>query len=204
MSIPASARAAPALDRLQPLRDAGAPQLDAVRWHYIETLAARMGTQPPKVQWLLQDKLAKALDEMQQRLAIGAARGLELGRQSPPPSPLASLVQEMAPVAGSVTPVTAIGQPGESPRVRQFRKQLRKISVQKQVSRAMAQAPQNAGPINSHMLVIRALGLMRDISPDYLNRFMSHVDTLLCLEDAERQRLAPRKAAKPGKPRGKP
>jgi hypothetical protein len=59
----------------------------------------------------------------------------------------------------------------------------------------MAQAPQNAGPINSHMLVLRSLGLMRDISPDYLNRFMAHVDTLLCLEEAGKVKLTPKRAA---------
>ncbi len=67
--------------------------------------------------------------------------------------------------------------------MRQFRQQLGKISVQKQVNQAIAQAPQNAGPINSHMLVLRSLSLMRDISPDYLSRFMGYVDTLLSLED---------------------
>jgi hypothetical protein len=66
--------------------------------------------------------------------------------------------------------------------------------VQKQVSKAMAQAPQNAGPINSHMLVLRSLGLMRDASPDYLNRFMVYVDTLLCLDEAGTTKVAPRKS----------
>ena len=49
----------------------------------------------------------------------------------------------------------------------------------------MASGPQNAGPINPHMLVLRALGLLREISPDYLNRFMVHLDTLLCLHDQQ-------------------
>lgn len=72
----------------------------------------------------------------------------------------------------------------ENPRIQQFRKKLGRISVQKKISQAIAQAPQNAGPINSHMLVLRSLGIMRDVSPDYLNRFMAHVDTLLCLDQA--------------------
>ena len=67
--------------------------------------------------------------------------------------------------------------------------------MQKQVAQAIAQAPQNAGPINSHMLVLRSLGLMRDISPDYLNRFMAHVDTLLCLDEAGKAKLTPKKAS---------
>ena len=111
---------------------------------------------------------------------------------------MATLLQDMAPPLQDAPVRAAIdpfGTHRESPRVRQFRKQLRQISVQKRVSKAIARAPQNAGPINSHMLVLRALGLMRDISPDYLNRFMAQVDTLLCLEDAEKARLTPRKAA---------
>jgi hypothetical protein len=82
----------------------------------------------------------------------------------------------------------------DNPRVALFRQQLGKISVQKQVTQAIAQAPQNAGPINSHMLVLRSLGLMRDLSPDYLNRFMGYVDTLFFLDSAETVKVTPQKA----------
>ena len=75
------------------------------------------------------------------------------------------------------------------------------------MAQALNQAPKNAGPINSHMLVLRALTLMRDISPDYLNRFTSYVDTLLALNQTEMKKpvpakkATPRAAAKPAKPR---
>jgi hypothetical protein len=126
------------------------------------------------------------------------------GVKQPAMSPLAELLQDMLPdpadpahkanLQGSdaSSATNALSRYGlktawraESPRIRQFRKQLRQISVQKQVSQAMAQAPQNAGPINSHMLVLRSLSLMRKASPDYLNRFMAYVDTLLWLDVAE-------------------
>ncbi len=42
--------------------------------------------------------------------------------------------------------------------------------------------PENAGPLNSHHLVHRSLLLMRDLSPEYLNRFMTYVDTLLWVD----------------------
>ena len=42
----------------------------------------------------------------------------------------------------------------------------------------------NAGPLNSHHLVHRALLLMRELSPEYLNRFMSYVDSLLWIDQA--------------------
>mgnify|MGYP000753591079 CR=1 FL=1 len=63
--------ASPADTLMQRLRDANAPRLDSVGWHYIETLAARIGTQPGPVQRLLQDKLQRALIGMQARMAAG-------------------------------------------------------------------------------------------------------------------------------------
>ena len=59
-----------------------------------------------------------------------------------------------------------------------------RLSAEKQVVQALGQAPKNAGPINSHVVALRSLALMRDISPDYLNRFMCYADTLLCLDPA--------------------
>jgi hypothetical protein len=77
--------------------------------------------------------------------------------------------------------------------IQNFRNTWSKLSTDKQVAQALEQAPMNAGPINSHMLVLRSLALMRDISPDYLNRFMSYADTLLCLDQCEKE--------KPGNPK---
>jgi len=37
------------------------------------------------------------------------------------------------------------------------------------------------------MLVLLSLASMRDISPDYLNRFMFYVDTLLALDGADKK-----------------
>lgn len=77
--------------------------------------------------------------------------------------------------------------------IRNFRSTWSKLSVGKQVSQALQQAPKNAGPINSHMLMLRSLTLMQEIAPDYLNHFMSYADTLLCLEHNEKE--------KPGNPK---
>ena len=182
---------------LSTLRQAGAALVDAVGWHYIEVLAERSQSVSGAAQALLNDKLHKMLGEFDARMNTEPARSGDGARGSNvSPSPLALLLQEMS-LQATTQPQGGAGSTkpwrGESPRVQQFRKQLRKISVQKQVSRAIAQAPQNAGPINSHMLVLRALGLMRDIAPDYLNRFMTHLDTLLCLEEAEKTRSSTRK-----------
>ena len=87
--------------------------------------------------------------------------------------------------------------------VRESRATWARMSVDKQLALAMKQAPANAGPINSHMLVLRSLAMMQDISPDYLSRMVSYVDTLLSLDPGEtvvpvkRKKAAPAKAAKP-------
>ncbi len=47
---------------------------------------------------------------------------------------------------------------------------------------------------------LRSLGLMRDISPDYLNRFMVHVDTLLCLDEADKNKPVVKKPVSTPKP----
>ena len=185
---------------LESLRMAGAARLDAVGWHYIEALAKRSGGHSGPAQALLNEKLNKALVQFKSRLDAALPPS---GAAQQAPSPLAALLSDMAlhapVVQGGLTapPGPALKTTAwraESPKVQQFKKQLSQISVQKQVKQAMAQAPQNAGPINSHMLALRSLGLMRDASTDYLNRFMGYVDTLLRLEESGTGKPAPKKS----------
>ena len=172
-----------------------AAQLDPVSWHHIQVLAERTRTQTGLAQVLLQAKLNSALAQLQARLAAQKKQLTpHIQHYSHTPSPLSALLRDMA--APSAERPMSPGGHGrmDNPRVAQFRQQLGKISVQKQVTQAIAQAPQNAGPINSHMLVLRSLGLMRDLSPDYLNRFMGYVDTLFFLDSAETVKVTPKKA----------
>lgn len=192
MNAPSGAPPETLQSALQHLQQSGAAELDPVGWHYLETLSRRAEAQQGQVQALLQQKLAQAL----QAFSAGLARRKGSCGQAtlPTTSPLAQLLQEMGArnaLDESPQGLRPVERPTENPRVRRFRHQLRKISVQTQVRQAIDKAPQNAGPINSHMLVLRALGLMQDISPDYLARFMNHVETLLRLEDAQRPAPAP-------------
>jgi Protein of unknown function (DUF2894) len=189
------------LDALQAsLQDAGAARLDPVGWHYIEVLSERARAQSSHAQQLLNEKRRKALQQFKLKLET-APSPAHIEPPKPSPSALATLLGEMAQHATTVhmAPPTLANKPTawrtENPRVQQFKKQLNKISVQMQVKQAIAQAPQNAGPINSHMLVLRSLGLMRDASPDYLNRFITYVDTLLSLEGAGKAATSPKKSA---------
>lgn len=113
---------------------------------------------------------------------------------------LAALVRQLeqaSPELAEPRPALAPGSRTELKAIRQFRSTWSKLSVEKQLAQALEQAPRNAGPINSHMLVLRSLAFMRDVSPDYLNRFISYVDTLLCLELGEKDKEKPGGAKKP-------
>jgi hypothetical protein len=68
--------------------------------------------------------------------------------------------------------------------LRYFRSTWTRLSAQQRLTQSLAQVPANAGPLNSHHLVHRALTLMRDASPQYLDRFISYVDALLWLDRA--------------------
>ncbi len=78
-----------------------------------------------------------------------------------------------------------VGPRGELKSLKYFRSTWSRLSVDRQLSHAFAQAPENAGPLNSHFLVLQSLTLMRDIAPEYLEQFMSYADALLWLEQAD-------------------
>ena len=196
------------------LCEAGAAAHDPVGWHYAQLLAARTRQERGPVQAQLLVKLQAALQALAHGLANSAPKvstvastvastgASPLATPIATPSPaLAALVAQRLRLQKAQADTTASvwsaapSASQDSPRVRQVRRQLGRMRVQKQLSQALAQAPQNAGPINSQMLVLRALALLRERSPEYLNRLMTEVDTLLCLEDAERQRLAPKPAS---------
>ena len=172
-----------------------AAQRDPVGWHHIQVLAERTRTQTGPAQALLQAKLQSALAQLQARLAAPKKQhSPRIQTYHHTPSPLSALLRDMA-APSAERPLSPSGHGRmDNPRVAQFRQQLGKISVQKQVTQAIAQAPQNAGPINSHMLVLRSLGLMRELSPDYLHRFMGYVDTLLFLDSPTTVKASPKKA----------
>jgi hypothetical protein len=116
---------------------------------------------------------------------------------------LGALVARLEPAA-AVAPRHPPAQHAASPTlelktVRESRATWARLSVDKQLAQAMKQGPKNAGPINSHMLVLRSLAMMQEISPDYLGRMVSYADTLLFLDPGEVEVPAKRKKAPPAK-----
>lgn len=159
------------------LRQSGADRFDPVQFHFVEVLARRAANQPAIVRHVIDTKLAKAVEALRSRFEPAHRDTMGTHAVEGPLGALARYASQQA----------SANEAGGPP-IQYFRNVWSRISTEKQVTQALDQAPKNAGPINSHMLVLRSLALMRDVSPDYLNRFVAYVDTLLSLDQLDRLR----------------
>ena len=183
--------------RLDALRKA-AQRIDPVRLHYLDVLSQRIATAPEAVQRVLENKLDTALTDLETRLRQPPIAATAAGIQ-PAAAPLVALNQYIGTLTrsgGGPLPGLGLSSPAvdglasegaahrELPSVRRFRETWSRIAAEDQVTQAVERGPANAGPLNSHMLVLRTLALLRDLSPDYLRRFLSQMETLQWLEQA--------------------
>jgi hypothetical protein len=175
--------------------------LDAKLAHALAALAARLEEAQAAARQTIDCTVTRhphAAGELQQLFVAGEFRQLERFatalRESGESVSLAGLVRRFEEDAPSTDRKPVTGNPGmltertELKTIRDFRTTWSKLSADNQVKRALELAPSNAGPINSHSLMLRSLALMRDLAPDYLHRFISHADTLLCLEQCDQEK----------------
>ncbi len=183
---------------LEAWRKQGAHRLDPVRFRFIEAMARRAAAHNGETRRLLDDKVDRLLrtygDDLE-KAGPPASRSASL-RGSPPSQasrgPLAELVEHigrLAPSSGRGPAAITDGVPTpegtrELKTLSYFRSTWSRLSADRRLTQSLAKVPENAGPLNSQHLVHQALTLMRDLSPEYLNRFMAYVDTLLWLEQA--------------------
>ncbi|WP_140631705.1 DUF2894 domain-containing protein [Methylibium rhizosphaerae] len=170
------------------MTDRRAPQAspaDPVRLHFIEALARRAAQQEGAARALIEARLAELRAETPPVGDTGVPH-----RDAAPPAParrtpLAALLEELcAHATPSSTAPAARTADMELPPLRHFKATRDRLVSQQRLADLQARAPRNAGPLNSQRLVHRALSLMQDVSPEYLHRFVSYVDTLLWLDQA--------------------
>ena len=164
--------------RLGALLERGGANFDPVTWHYLQSLSQRMQAHSGETQALLRQKLGRALDEFEARLTSTQALrpGILPGDlASPPPSVLGQWLQDMQ---------ARSQRHRAGARTAQLAQRLGRMALQKKVRQAIAQAPRNAGPLNSHHLVLRALALMQAISPAYVQHLLVQIQTLQVLQQA--------------------
>jgi hypothetical protein len=91
-----------------------------------------------------------------------------------------------------------VATPVELRTLRHFRDTWTGLRVHRQMARSQEQAPENPGPLNSHLLVLRTLRRMQEIAPAYLEQFMAHAEALMWLDQARPRGLPA--TAKGGRP----
>lgn len=203
-------------------RARGAGRFDPVRLHFIETLAKRTAAQRGEARRLLDERLRQLLSAYGEDFEKAVPEAAAATSQPLPRGALAELVEhiarqsplpEEAPAPSGAVPARATSAslassvaaaPAELKTMRYFRGTWSRLSADRRLTQSLAKMPENAGPLNSHHLVHRALILMRDLSPEYLNRFMTYVDTLLWVEQLQAsQASAPAARAEGGKKSGR-
>ncbi len=200
--------------RLDALRASGADHRDPVRFAYLESLERRAATQPEAVRRALLTRLDTVADQL---AALPGPSG-ETPVDNAATSPLAELLAYIGQHAHEQPATAHSAAPSPNPQrkarpsaprapelksVAYFRNTWSKLSAEQQLTQTLAQAPENAGPMNSQHLVLRSLQVMRDVAPDYLQGFMSYVDTLIWLEHADPTRMPAGSDKKTATPRRK-
>ena len=145
----------------------------------LAALAARIEGAPPGVQALLRDKLAEGRAALAQTQTPPTAPVLPIAVREPKKArgaggPLALLARHAAEGAAGSELASAV----------RFRRSWSRSRAAERVVQASSSKPLQAGPLNSQVLMLESLELMRQLSPDYLRRFVAHAETLLWLEEA--------------------
>ncbi|RQR44150.1 MULTISPECIES: DUF2894 domain-containing protein [unclassified Burkholderia] len=186
-------------------REQGADRLDPVRFHRLDALEKRAAALDGDARALLDARLAMLLEGFAQIVArageaAAASSAAQANAQAPVRGAIGGLVERLARDAEA-------DRRGIDPAlIDYFRAMWSKVRTEQQYRQSLDQVPRNAGPLNSNSLVHRSLATMRELSPEYLQQFLSYIDALAWLEDlagggAQPEKEAPRaKAAKTLKP----
>lgn len=185
--------------RLETLKCRGAEALAPCRWHYVTALARRSQGKGSAVRAVLRGKLMRALSDLEQRVPSAAQPSVSPLEGTVALRPLAGLLKSMEvllPAGGAEQGKWRQIEPGGAPQmagtglvalsdlkaVQEGHESWSRLKVQHQLARSLAAAPNKPGPLNSETLVLRALQRLDALAPEYLEGFISQVETLKWLD----------------------
>ncbi|MFM0398420.1 DUF2894 domain-containing protein [Paraburkholderia aspalathi] len=174
-------------------RERGADRMDPIRFHFIEALDRRAASHSGEARRLLDERLAKLIEayavDLERAESKAGDADTKASSGDPTRGALAGLIDYIANHApaddDSLTAGSATPRPSSYPELEAldyFRETWSKVRSEKQLRQSLKKAPGNAGPLNSSSLVHRSLSLMRELSPGYLQQFLSYVDALSWME----------------------
>lgn len=194
--------------QLEAWRETRADRLDPVRFHFIDALERRASHQQGEVRHLLDGKLSLLVEAYARDLKKASKRSGKTPASAAPGEPDRGALGELADrltrhaaerdaptvaneAAADTTDFPALATLDE------FQQIWSQVRTQSQVRQSLKQAPTGAGPLNSSALVHRSIALMRELSPGYLQQFLSYVDDLAWIEQMNVRGMASAKETAP-------
>lgn len=153
------------------------------RLRFLEALERRIPTQPEPVRRVLQARLDARRAEYAADTGADDVAPIAGTRAAARPS--TSPISALAQLLRDARPAADIASGDELASARRFREAWDAQRALEKLDLALAQRPAQAGPLNSHALVLQSLELMRAASPRYLRQFVLHVETLQWLAEAD-------------------
>lgn len=181
-------------------RQQHANRLDPMRFHFIEALESRASGHDGEVRRILDEKLSKLLGAYACDLEREQSKAGPLDDAETPSETARSALGGLLEHIDSHRSRVMMGEAGaangavvgaddsapsfsaELPALLEFRKIWAKLRTESQLRQSLEQVPTNAGPLNSGVLVHRAITQMRELSPGYLQHFLSYIDNLSWME----------------------
>ncbi len=188
-------------------RASGADRVDPLRFHLIDALDRRASAYGGPARQRLNERLTALIRAYEAQVdGANEASDAETAPDAGATGPLAELVTCLG--HETPDPLGLRAAYPELPLLDEFRALWSRFSADRQVRQSQEQVHKNAGPLNSNQLVHRALSLMREMSPGYLQQFLSYTDALMWMEQmtataAPAAKEAPRAGAAKKSTRGK-
>ena len=206
--------------QLDAWRAQGADRIDPTRFALMDALARHAARHEGSVRKQLDARLQVLADAYAGLLAHppqAGTRSAETGA-----GPFKPLLEQLAsaPRLDAMSQTTsaprtdAAGEPAPAaeptamPVLDEFQQLWSRIRIDSLLRQCLDGLPEDAGPLHSSVLTYRAMALMREVCPDYLQHFVAYADVLTWLEqlggstDAN-EAASPRKPARTGSPRRK-
>jgi hypothetical protein len=174
-------------------RQQNADRLSPWRFHFIEALERRAAGYDGATRQLLDKRLTKLVEAYTADLDTASSRAGDADGVPAPSAPargaLGKLLDDIANRAATRVDdlATTNAAPGTAAlptleALDEFRNIWSEVRIESQIRQSLEQVPADAGPLNSGSLVHRSLSLMHELSPGYLQHFLSYIDTLSWME----------------------
>lgn len=181
-----------ALAQLQAWRESHADRVDPARFELIASLAQRAQRYTGSARTQLDARLAQLIAAYAQLASVQAPKRVAADAAE---SPLQSLLLQLTadplqyqlPLATSNTAAggtdsTDSNEAALMPALDEFQQLWSRIRIDSLLRQCLDSLPEDAGPLHSSVLTYRAMALMQEISPEYLQHFIAYVDVLTWME----------------------